>query len=183
MRHLIEYQKEFIDKRFGNLIVKDIFRDKEYRGIKCLCICDCGNNKIISADRLRCGGSKSCGCKHGPKRHPDETVCVNHIMAIYKRCARDKNIKFELEYSEFIKLIKNKCFYCGIIPSNILHIRDRTYIYNGIDRVDNFRGYVLNNVVSCCIRCNQSKMDMSVNEFKDWLKSVYDHMRLGNNNE
>ena len=45
--------------------------------------------------------------------------------------------------------------------------------YNGLDRVDNSRGYEPSNVVPCCRRCNRAKDDMSSQEFMKWLGQAY----------
>ena len=31
------------------------------------------------------------------------------------------------------------------------------FVYNGIDRVDNSKGYTLNNILVCCYDCNTKK--------------------------
>jgi deferrochelatase/peroxidase EfeB len=46
---------------------------------------------------------------------------------------------------------------------------------NGLDRVDNNRGYVFSNVVSCCFKCNQMKGKLSVQEFLNHIIKVVDH--------
>lgn len=44
-------------KTFGRLRVKEYVGKSKY-----LCECECGNEKIIRADHLRSGATKSCGC-------------------------------------------------------------------------------------------------------------------------
>jgi 5-methylcytosine-specific restriction endonuclease McrA len=53
------------------------------------------------------------------------------------------------------------------------------YIYNGIDRIDNERGYLPDNAVPCCKRCNQAKADMAIDEFKGWLSDIMKHFYTG----
>jgi len=48
-------------KRFGKLVVTEYIGGKYY---KWKCICDCGNEKIVSQNNLKSGNSKSCGCLH-----------------------------------------------------------------------------------------------------------------------
>jgi hypothetical protein len=54
-------------------------------------------------------------------------------------------------------------------------MRSRTheYAYNGIDRVDNFKGYEIDNCVPCCYICNYAKRDMSKDQFLAWVKRIY----------
>jgi len=45
--------------------------------------------------------------------------------------------------------------------------------YNGIDRVDNSRGYESGNVVSCCGVCNMLKHVLSKEEFLARIEKIY----------
>lgn len=55
--------KDYTGKRFGKLIVLGISDKKGKSGHKYYrCLCDCGNEKDISASHLATGASKSCGC-------------------------------------------------------------------------------------------------------------------------
>jgi hypothetical protein len=49
------------------------------------------------------------------------------------------------------------------------------YKYNGLDRVDNNRGYEKDNIVPCCETCNKAKLQMSLGEFLNWIKRVYNY--------
>jgi hypothetical protein len=46
--------------RFGRLTVVEDFIEKRKR--RCICICDCGESKVVRAEVLRRGDTKSCGC-------------------------------------------------------------------------------------------------------------------------
>lgn len=76
------------------------------------------------------------------------------------------NIKFDLEYTDFEKLINGECYYCGDIKSNKLIKKNyKPFYYNGIDRVNNEIGYTKENCVSCCEFCNKAKRNITVDEF------------------
>ena len=47
------------------------------------------------------------------------------------------------------------------------------YVYNGVDRVDNERGYSLENCVPCCKFCNRMKRDLGKKEFLEHIKNIY----------
>jgi hypothetical protein len=51
------------------------------------------------------------------------------------------------------------------------------YTYNGIDRVDNSKGYTPENTVPCCKICNKIKGTGDVQTFKqtlkNWVKQAY----------
>lgn len=77
------------------------------------------------------------------------------------------------------------CHYCGIAPQSIASPGKQYtealvtfYIYNGIDRVDNTKGYTLDNCVTCCINCNRAKMDRSLEEFLAHVTRIATHLKL-----
>ena len=48
---------------------------------------------------------------------------------------------------------------------------------NGIDRVDNDKGYVRGNIVPCCTNCNIAKNTFLITEFEEWINRVYEHLK------
>ena len=66
-------------------------------------------------------------------------------------------------------------------PNNIKKYAysNQEYFYNGIDRVDNSKGYTMDNVVSCCRICNVAKQKMTLQEYKDWVEKVYKKFKGG----
>lgn len=69
---------------------------------------------------------------------------------------------------------KKDCFYCGNHPNYFTRYKKNgSYKYNGIDRVDNTKGYIIDNVVPCCWECNTMKMSLSIDEFVDRITRVY----------
>lgn len=74
---------KFIDltgQKFGRLTA--IEREK---GSKWLCECDCGNIKIVSAEHLKCGHTKSCGCLKN-KYNAKNKRLLNIWKNMIKRC-------------------------------------------------------------------------------------------------
>lgn len=70
----------------------------------------------------------------------------------YKTRARRIKKSFELTRIQFEKLTSSKCSYCGSPPSYLFSGRHKgkpaskkPYVYNGIDRVDSKKGYVMLN--------------------------------------
>lgn len=89
-----------------------------------------------------------------------------------RKGAKDRNKSFELTFEEFIQFWQKPCYYCGSPMEGI-----------GLDRVDNNKGYLLNNVVPCCRLCNTIKGTMTVSNFIQHIRkivTIYDHRMLEN---
>jgi hypothetical protein len=73
-----------------------------------------------------------------PRRRFTEMVAFN----------RSRGLEFKVPYEQWTELIKLPCHYCGgMLPAH----------GSGLDRKDNSIGYVPENVVPCCTRCNKVK--------------------------
>lgn len=151
-------------------------RDNETR-IFWECVCECGNVRNIDAASLKSGHSKSCGClrKEGHRYLPHGVSEQNLLLYSYKRNAEKRNLCFSLTSEQFTNLTQGNCFYCGEKPKNKLKGKwfNGDYFYNGVDRVNNTRGYTLDNCVPCCATCNRAKRAMTSDEFADWIWRVY----------
>ena len=78
----------------------------------------------------------------------------------YKARAKRENIDFHLSFIDFDFIVKQNCYICNISgKENKL----------GIDRLNNNKGYVHNNVAPCCFNCNRAKNDMDITEFRQWI--------------
>lgn len=123
-----------------------------------LCQCKCTNLISVSAKDLL--GKKYVNCKHAycvfNKPLPTVDEAIENLIKHYKANAKDRGRKYKLSTKQFKALIFDTCFYCGCAPFRPLRSRETVY-RNGIDRVDNNKGYIPGNVVSCCWPCNTQK--------------------------
>jgi hypothetical protein len=86
--------------------------------------------------------------------------------------------EFVLGEEEFYNLTQMPCHYCGAVRTNRRFVPHNLYgdfRYNGIDRVDNSRGYTPDNVVPCCRHCNMAKGRTTYQEFIKWIKALVRH--------
>lgn len=84
----------------------------------------------------------------------------------YKNRAIKKEFEFTLTIEEFNILTLTNCYLCGKSSTG-----DNL---NGVDRIDNSKGYTLNNCLSCCATCNYLKNKFNINDiFRKLLKTVY----------
>ena len=64
--------------------------------------------------------------------------------------ARKRGLAVEIAREDLEEMVGKECFYCGEAPAEGAS--------NGVDRVDNDKGYVPDNCVPCCSPCNRMKM-------------------------
>lgn len=83
---------------------------------------------------------------------------------MYKANAIKRNISFEITLSDFSKYWKQPCEYCGTAIELI-----------GLDRIDSNKGYIMDNLVSCCSRCNEMKNDRTVDQWMADMQRVLNH--------
>lgn len=98
----------------------------------------------------------------------------------YQRRARDRNIIFRLTKKQFRELTQFECYYCGAKPNHQYKRRGAysAYVGNGIDRIDNKKGYTLGNCIPCCPKCNKMKGILPCDEFVTQVKRIASHKKL-----
>lgn len=139
------------------------------------CRCDCGEERDFTTAFLMKSKKRkiTCGCYTWNKK-PFGEGTLTVILNGYKRGATLRGYDFKITKEMFRELTKGKCFYCGVEPSTYLYSQRQNggYTYNGIDRVDNNKGYVIGNVVSCCKKCNFAKKSMDKINFINWVWNI-----------
>ena len=81
-----------------------------------------------------------------------------------KRCkmgAKHRGLEWTLTDKDTVEMMTSPCVYCGVL----LEI-------NGIDRVDNTKGYVPDNCVPCCKTCNLMKMCLDPTTFVERCRHI-----------
>ena len=145
------------------------------------CICDCGGAKVASSMVLTNGRTRSCGCVHDNyhRKHPNGTAAFLSLYRLYEVQAVGRGLCFDLSLEDFRGLTRRDCYYCGIAPEHIKRATGQqsggTYTYNGIDRIDNGKGYTIDNCVPCCGTCNRMKMAMPHDEFLAHIDRIHRH--------
>jgi hypothetical protein len=172
-------RKDLTGKKFGKLTV--IKRgEKKSPCYSWLCKCICGKEVDVLSSSLSSGTTKSCGCSR--IIYKDRSLpAKKKLYGAYKGVARKKHLEFNLSYEEFIYLTSQNCYYCDSPPSNKMgegKLTKTLYVYSGIDRKDNSKGYFTENCVPCCKICNLAKKDMTIEKFIGWLSNLGKNLRL-----
>ena len=188
-------QLDLIGMRYSMLMVVEklpskVYGDKSkyYKKRMWLCKCDCGNMTEANTGSLTCDKKKSCGCLTSTKSAENsiksrykivkQDAGYRSIYSSYKLNAKSRKFDFNIDFDYAVSIMKSDCHYCGIEPSNTYMKSYYNAIYNGIDRVDNTKGYEMDNIVSCCKMCNIAKNNNTEEYFLQWVKRLSEYQRL-----
>lgn len=85
-------------QKFGRLtVLREAGRDKHGQTLW-ICKCDCGKETTVITQRLRSGGTKSCGCLKAEGNNKKHGMCYSRINSIYRkmkeRCLQENNARF-----------------------------------------------------------------------------------------
>jgi hypothetical protein len=162
-------RKDITNMKFGKLTALKPTNKKHRGNYLWECKCECGNKTEVTVVSLNSGNTKSCGCMF---KFSWGQAALNTLYREYSRSAKKRGYSFELTKEEFEQLTEKNCVYCKVQPSQYYGHKEQhgEYIYNGIDRVDNSKGYVLGNCVPCCGTCNMAKRDLPIDDFLKWLE-------------
>jgi hypothetical protein len=97
-----------------------------------------------------------------PEMFPDYNSCSYNRYTIR---ASKKNLDFALSQDDFDAIKCQPCYLCGK-QSNSQHL-------NGVDRLDNNKGYSLDNVKSCCFGCNHIKRNYVLEDVFTKFMDIY----------
>jgi len=168
----IEY--ELLGKEFGKLTVITKLKPSK-QGTHWVCSCACGrdNRVVVRTAALRSGSRRAC--KFCRARLVPEEAMRRQLVVIYKAAARRRNYEWALSDEEFHACTQEVCHYCGAPPTprtdwkRFNGLVGDAYKCNGVDRKDNTKGYLPDNVVPACKTCNYAKRSMGYEEYKSFL--------------
>jgi len=186
------------NKKFGRLTVQSLASVKEYKSYwKCKCVC--GKITTVWGGHLKSGHTQSCGCYKIDRsrevstgqtwsRLPPGESGFNALYCQYKNGAKRRNLAFNISRTKFKELVTKNCYYCNKPPSNIIYgsikgytkkgIKNSKFIYNGLDRINNNRGYSVNNILTSCTRDNRLRMNnFTVEETKVMVQALENYLK------
>jgi hypothetical protein len=145
-----------------------------------ICICDCGKTVNVVPQNLETGATKSCGCLRkelAAQKALDQTGLPNlknrkppyhwlHRILCYS--AKERNLECDISLDNLIDFIEIKnCHYCdAVIEWPGPHHKKGSRQNINLDRIDNNRGYLFQNVVVCCWTCNQARRNFYT--YQEW---------------
>ena len=176
---------ELKGQKFGKLLVKE-FAGHKNNLRQWLCICDCGNEKIVRGGHLTKGFTKSCGCESHPKQsnHKSwkgyEEIPLDFFTTI-KRNAERRNIEFDItiEYIWEIFVKQNKK--CALSGKDLKFgriVRDKKGKNVSVDRIDSSKGYVNGNIQWIDKQINIMKNNLNETEFLQLCNDIIKYKKI-----
>lgn len=162
----------------GKLTVKSegpVLKNKQTTYGTVICLCECGNEIVVSNSHATEGRPYSCGCTNPRLKLLNDEASLRELWYGYRRGASDRGFVFELNHSKFREITSKDCTYCGAKPAKVSRARKGTkipYIYNGVDRIDNTIGYTKDNCTPCCAVCNRMKFQLPQTDFIEHAKRI-----------
>ena len=171
-----EHGQNFMDetgKVYGKwTVLRENGRDK-HKSVLWLVRCECRKESNVTGQDLR--SKHTTQCKSCARKHPTGEANRNQRMREYERQARNRGLIWVLSKEEFNVLTSQNCVYCGAEPQEGYKNKEHNGCakMNGIDRVDNSRGYEWNNCVPACKTCNGAKCRMTKTDFLSWIDRAH----------
>lgn len=170
---------DYAGKRFYSLVgIRRTEGEQKFKSSMWVWKCDCGDEVSYFSRDVMMGRRKACEkCEPINRKTTyigDGVAAYNSVYRRYKKEARSRGYEFELDSEDVAYITKQNCHYCGKPPSTKTGTKNATgfYLYNGIDRVDNSKGYYIDNVVPCCTECNYSKRNRGYFQFVEWVHKI-----------
>jgi len=100
---------------------------------------------------------------------------ITRTVNAIRKCGYRRDLSWGLTNLQASRMLLAECYYCGHVPDTD---NQETNPYNGIDRLDSSLGYMPDNVVTACRKCNVAKHVLSEVEFLDIVKRIANKHKL-----
>lgn len=102
---------------------------------------------------------------------------IGRMLMTIRQRAKKKGLEYKLTVGDVLSQWEKQqglCFYSGVLMTNI-NGEGRCFTNFSIDRVDSKCGYTPDNIVLCCEVVNRMKIELSVDNFLNWIATIYQH--------
>lgn len=191
---------DYTGMQAGILTALQPTNEKKHGAVLWLFRCACGvEKKLRACDVFTKRGRRSCGCSQKrlsieTRKKPNAGFQAQFVR--YRVNAKSRKIPFDLDLTAFMSIARQDCYYCGVAPEDrknaVLNaiaweVRARSRnvcidedyyscVMNGVDRVDNSKGYSSENCVSACQTCNLMKWKHNQGEWVSHIKRIAKHL-------
>ncbi len=157
---------DLTNKKFGKLtVIKQSNKKNSSGNIFWICKCDCGKETEVLNTNLTRNNTKSCGCLK--KRHKNLNPTWKGYGDItgrrfynFKKNAKQRNLIFEVTIEQLWNLFEKQNRKCALTGDEIIFSTNSENLAS-LDRIDNSKGYYIENIRWIRSDINMMKKDMS----------------------
>lgn len=175
-------KEDFIGKSWGYLKVLSQSKNNKYQQRSWLCKCKCGKEVILTSTSIKKEHTKSCGCWNYFHRKERKNWCgykdlSGRMWGNIKRNAKKRNLEFNITIKQVWKLYEKqnrKCALSGldIIFADTVKNHELRLTTASLDRIDNTKGYIKNNIQWIHKDINWMKQDFKQEYFIEICKKI-----------
>lgn len=164
-------QIDLVGQKFGKLKIIEKYLPRG-GGVFWVCECDCGKRVKYQTERFK--NVQSCGCLRLEKITKSFGHISGSFFSMVKRNAVIRKLEFSITMKDLDELIVKQNFKCALsdLPIKIVAGRRNTETTASVDRIDNKKGYVVDNIQFVDKRINYMKWKFSDEEFIELCKKV-----------
>lgn len=142
--------QDLTDQRFGRLAVLHCVGRDKFGNAQWHVVCDCGNDKVVAARSLREQSIVSCGCLRREKFHVNTKTHGRTNTPEFRTWTSMKNRCLNPASDDYPRYggrgIKMYAIWQHSFETFLEHVGRRPSPEHSIDRIDNERGYLPDNV-------------------------------------
>ena len=117
-----------------------------------------GPCKICGRTKSSTWNGKVCRSCHA-KAHRLKPKSIEQLYNTFLTYTRNrKQIECNITLDQYKEIHNKPCYYCN---------KPIPHMFGGMDRIDNKKGYIIDNVLPCCVTCNKIRGEsLTVDEMK-----------------
>jgi len=171
------YKPVKVGEQFGSwTVLKEDWYDSEKNASFVEVQCKCGVKKVVRKFTIQKGISKKCRqCMGNESFTGYEKLGGYHLNQI-QRSARNRNLEYKVKPKELWDLLVQQDFKC-VLSGELIElsrtIDNKTKVQTAsLDRIDNSKGYTIDNVRWVHKVINQMRSNRTDKEFISWCRKV-----------
>ena len=140
-------------------------------------ICVCGNKRVVQANALMRGNSKSCGCQHRDFMIAAKGKRIGKLTgSIWCRIKHNaKRRGFDIVISQLYcaNLFDQQNERCALSGEKLILDAPMKYVTASLDRIDSSQGYDEDNVQWVHKEVNRMKTNFLQSDFLGWVNKIH----------
>ena len=139
-------------------------------------------NKANTGRQYRTSHCKGCLVDTRKKGKANNKAFINVLMTSLKSSAKKRGDQGRLACSEFtltikdiLELKKTQNNLCVLSGKELIWERKSGFNQASVDRIDNNKGYIKDNIQLVCFKINRSRSDLEIDEFIELCRSVVNY--------